>query len=131
MTGIIELDELLKSMSPELKHGEYAFCTVNGNYLDYAHLNPLATFAEAEGLTLILSVEQAKNAHLAYDGTFKQITLNVHSSLHATGLTAAVASKLTSHGISANVIAAYYHDHLFVPKEKADLALKALESLTE
>ncbi|HBY88217.1 MAG TPA: transporter, partial [Colwellia sp.] len=28
--------------------------------------------------------------------------------------------------ISANVIAAYYHDHIFVQSEKAELALKVL-----
>ncbi|WP_238326176.1 ACT domain-containing protein [Marinomonas sp. S3726] len=54
--------------------------------------------------------------------------MTVHSSLDAVGLTAAVATKLAEHDISANVIAAYYHDHIFVQKEKADAALQALKS---
>jgi hypothetical protein len=127
MSGIVELDELLKTMSPEVQVGEYVFCTLASDNLDYKHLNPLATFEEPEGLTLVISVEAAVQAKIAFEGTFKQITLTVHSSLDAVGLTAAVANKLTSYGISANVIAAYYHDHIFVQTEKAEQALLALK----
>lgn len=130
MAGIIELDELLRSMTPEIQIGEYVFCTVGGNYADYIHLNPLASFVESEGLTLILSVEAAEKAQLAYESKFKQITLTVHSSLDAVGLTAAVATKLSSYGISANVVAAYYHDHIFVQSEKANETLLALKEFS-
>jgi len=130
MPGIVELEKLLKSMSPEIRDGEYAFCTVNGKYSDYAHLSPLATFMESEGLTIIVPVEEAEKAQLIYEGTYKQITLTVHSSLDAVGLTAAVANKLASYGISANVIAAYYHDHIFVQTEEASKAILALKELS-
>ena len=93
MAGIVEIEELLKSMSPEIQSGEYVFCSVNGSYSEYAHLRPLASFAESEGLTLIVPVDLAEKAQLAYEGKFKQITLTVHSSLDAVGLTAAVATK--------------------------------------
>jgi len=33
-------------------------------------------------------------------------------------------------GISANVIAGFYHDHLFVPSDDADKAVAALLELT-
>jgi len=130
MSGIIEIDELLKSMSPQLQSGEYIFCSVDGNYSDYAHLNPIASFKESEGLTLILSVEAAEQAKIVYESKFKQITLTVHSSLDAVGLTAAVATKLTSYIISANVVAAYFHDHIFVQSEKAEQALSALKEFS-
>ena len=94
--------------------------------LDVSSLSPLATFNEAEGLTLVLQKETAVANNLTFESVFKGITLTVHSSLDAVGLTAAVATKLASKGISANVIAAYYHDHIFVQKEKAVLALEAL-----
>ena len=126
MTGIVEIQELLKSMSPEIQKCEYVFCSVNGKLSDYVNLNPLATFIEGEGLTLILKKSSADNAHISYEGIFKQITLTVHSSLEAVGLTAAVANKLSDKGISANVVAAYYHDHIFVQAEKAEDALLAL-----
>lgn len=112
-----------------MQEGEYVFCTVSGRCSDYAHLEPLASFVESEGVSLILPVATADKANLPYESTFRQITLTVHSSLSAVGLTAAISTKLASHGISANVVAAYYHDHLFVPADKADKALLALREL--
>lgn len=117
-------------MSPQLVEGDYVFCTVDGPLKDYLHLDPIATFREQEGLTLVLEAQQAEQAGLTTDSRFCLITLTVHSSLEAVGLTAAFASKLASYGISANVIAGYYHDHIFVPKGKAHEAMSALTELT-
>ncbi|PSU35812.1 ACT domain-containing protein [Photobacterium lutimaris] len=130
MAGMTDLQELLKSMAPELRAGEYVFCTVGGELAEYVGLSPVATFSESEGLTLVLSKDSADRGNLAYEATFRMITLTVHSSLEAVGLTAAVATKLAEQGISANVIAAYYHDHVFVQSEKADEALIALQSFS-
>ena len=130
MSGILKLEELLKTMSPELQAGEYVFCTVKGDLSDYVHLNPIASFIESEGLTLIMKDDVATKEGIDFDGRFKQITLMVHSSLSAVGLTAAVSNKLTEHGISANVVAAYYHDHIFVQSEKAQEALAALQEIS-
>ncbi len=130
MSGITDLDELLRSMSPKLVGSEFVFCTVSGVLTDYVELNPVATFIESEGLTLVLEKSAAEKAGLSFDGTYSQITLTVHSSLEAVGLTAAVASKLASKGISANVIAAYYHDHIFVQSDKAEAAVSALEEFS-
>lgn len=127
MSGITELNELLRSMQPRLLETEFAFCTVAGELSQYVSLNPLATFIESEGLTLILEKSVAERAGLAFDGAYRQITLTVHSSLEAVGLTAAVSTKLTEKGISANVVAAYYHDHIFVQSSKAEDALAALQ----
>ncbi|GAA5136060.1 ACT domain-containing protein [Thalassotalea piscium] len=127
MSGITELNELLKSMKPKLLTPEFLFCTVSGALVEYISLNPVATFVESEGLTLVLEKTVADSAGLHFDGTFRQITLTVHSSLDAVGLTAAVSDKLATKGISANVIAAYYHDHIFVPSTIADIALTALQ----
>ncbi|EIU7614568.1 ACT domain-containing protein [Vibrio vulnificus] len=126
MAGITDLQQLLQSMSPQLVEGDYVFCTVDGPLKDYLHLNPIATFREQEGLTLVLEAQQAEQAGLTTDSRFCLITLTVHSSLEAVGLTAAFASKLANCGISANVIAGYYHDHIFVQKEKAQAAMCAL-----
>ncbi|HAS6042359.1 TPA: ACT domain-containing protein [Vibrio vulnificus] len=130
MTGITDLQHLLQSMSPQLVEGDYVFCTVDGPLKDYLHLDPIATFREQEGLTLVLEAQQAEQAGLTTDSRFCLITLTVHSSLEAVGLTAAFASKLASYGISANVIAGYYHDHIFVPQRKAHEAMSALTELT-
>ena len=127
MAGIEDLEKLLSTMSPELIDGEYVFCTVpNGKYGDYQELSPMATFIELEGLTLVVSRESADKSGLEYDGVFKCITLTVYSSLEAVGLTAAVSTKLSEHQISANIIAAYFHDHVFVPSRSAEKALTLL-----
>lgn len=61
---------------------------------------------------------------------FRAITLEVHSSLNAVGLTAAVSGALARRGISANVVAAFYHDHIFVPAGQAQEALETLGALS-
>ncbi|MGR5387881.1 ACT domain-containing protein [Vibrio crassostreae] len=131
MAAITDLDLLLKSMSPEFIDGSYVFCTVGGGLADYVQLNPISTFREKEGLTLVLKEEVATKAQLDFDGVFSLITLSVHSSLEAVGLTAAFATKLGSYGISANVIAGFYHDHIFVQKDKAEAAMSALREFSE
>ena len=101
----------------------------NGSYGDGKELHPVASFAEPEGLTLIVPRDQAKEAGAEFDGVFRMISLQVHSSLEAVGLTAKVAEALTAHGICANVVAAFYHDHLFVPALRAEEALSVLTDL--
>ncbi len=129
MIGESNLDTLLQNMSPRLRDKEYVFCTVEGAYKDYAALSPLASFQEEEGLTLVLSKEAALSANLPSSSIFRLITLEVHSSLEAVGLTAAISKALAGQGISANVMAAYYHDHIFVPGDRAQDAMDALNQL--
>jgi len=131
MSGETDLTILLHNMSPVLHDEEYVFITVDGNYGDYQHLGPLCSYKEKEGLTLIIPKKIASIHNMEIDAVFKVITLEVHSSLNAVGLTAAVASKLSADGISANVVAAYYHDHVFVQAEFADRAVKSLKGLTK
>lgn len=126
MIGETNLEILLATMSPNLMAEEYVFCSVQGDYIDYNALSPLASFRESEGLTLVISKEMALAHQLPFESVFRGITLTIHSSLDAVGLTAAVSGKLAANNISANVIAAYYHDHIFVQSEKAELALKVL-----
>jgi len=127
LTGERSLAKLLSSMSPKLISGEYVFCTIeNGVYGDYAEAMPIASFIEEEGLTLVLLRESAEKAGLRYEGIFRCITLMVHSSLEAIGLTAAVSAKLSEHQVSANVIAAFYHDHVFVPARDVKKAINVL-----
>lgn len=130
MTGETELQQLLRSMSPVLLKHEYVFSTVrNARYGDYAQANPIASFSESEGLTLVVLKDAAEQSGLSYQGVFRCITLGIHSSLEAVGLTAAVSGALAENGISANIIAAYFHDHIFVPSDLADKALGILLKL--
>jgi hypothetical protein len=130
MAGEEDLDTLLVLLEPSLLPGDFVFCTAaNLKYGDFAELQPLASYQEEEGLTLVLAKQSADVAGLAYDSVFNCITLMVHSSLEAVGLTAAVSGKLAANGISANVMAAYHHDHVFVPENKAQVALQLLTEL--
>ncbi|MEX0738326.1 MAG: ACT domain-containing protein [Pseudohongiella sp.] len=130
MNGIVDLPSLLQSLVPRLTEGEYVFCSVTGPLTDYASLDPIAAIRETEGLTLILPVYVAELEGLSFHGTYRQITLTVHSSLEAVGLTAAVSVRLAANNIPANVVAGYYHDHIFVPGDKADQALQVLSQLS-
>ncbi len=128
--GETDLGRLLKTMSPLLNEGEFVFLTFPGaRYGDQAMLAPIASFMESEGLTLVVPKDHADEKALVYQGVFKCITLQVHSSLEAVGLTAAFAEKLTSCAISANVIAGFYHDHILVSVSDADSAMSALREL--
>jgi hypothetical protein len=130
MSGERDLETLLSTLSPRLAREEYVFCTfADACYGDHADLEPLAAVGEAEGLTLIVPRSAADARGLAYEAVFRRITLKVHSSLDAIGLTAAFSAELTRHGISANVIAGYYHDHILVQAELAARALAALQEL--
>ena len=130
MSGETNLEKLLASMAPELRDGEYVFCTFpNARYGDYQDLEPVAAINESEGLTLLIPKSKADEQNYSYEVAFKGISLTVHSSLDAVGLTAAFSGKLAEHGISANVFAGYYHDHIFVQSELAQSAIEALNEI--
>lgn len=128
MTGETDLAQLLQNMSPELNAGEYVFCVVE-SMERAASLRPLCLFHEKEGITVVVSQQQADSESLAYSVVMAWITLTVHSSLEAVGLTAAVSRALTEANISCNVVAAYYHDHIFVPFADARHAMEVLQAI--
>ena len=132
MTGETDLNTLIAQMRPMLDPEPYVFCTfANRTFQDLVEYEAIGLFAETEGTTAILPVERARELGLADAEWFRRITLTVHSSLEAVGLTAAIAEALTGKGISANVVAAYFHDHVFVPAERAEEAMEALRNLAQ
>ncbi len=132
MSASTELQALLAALRPTLMPGDFVFVTQpNAKYGDGAELKPIAVFVESEGMTLVIPKDLAGIAgQQKCSGDFRLITLQVHSDLHAVGLTAAISGALASRGISANMVAAYHHDHLFVPSSCADEALVALNELS-
>jgi len=115
-----------RRLDPALQPGEWVFVTVT-------HLpdsvEPLATFCEAEGLSMVLPRAQADALGLAYEFVAAWISLGTQSALDDVGLTAAVSGRLAAAGISCNVIAARHHDHVLVPLARAEQALSLLEQL--
>ena len=131
MSGQTDLATLLRTLRPSLRPTTYVFCTIeDAVYGDLADVRPIASIAEGEGLTLVLPQASADHAGLAYEGLFRCITLEVHSSLQAVGLTAAVAGALAKIGVSANMLAGYFHDHVLVPAADVEAAMACLDALT-
>ena len=131
MSGETDLARLLASMTPVLQPGRFVFATLpDGTALPAASIVPVMSFREAEGLTLILSEEAA--AQLGLPGIFpsRMITLEVHSSLEAVGFLAAITHHLAAAGMGVNPVSAFYHDHLFVPAERAEEAMRLLRELS-
>ncbi|MBI5951459.1 MAG: ACT domain-containing protein [Chloroflexi bacterium] len=129
MIGETDLSRLIKGMKPELNEGEYVYCLADTK-AQAVVLDPLCYFLEKEGVTVVLPREKADTLKIPYSTICAWITLTVHSSLEAVGLTAAVAKSLTEANISCNVVAAFYHDHIFVPVKDAKRALRVLKELT-
>lgn len=128
MAGETQLEELLLSMNPTLHAEAY------GIVLDAQNIFPkskaFAVIAEEEGVTIIATIEALQGAEIVAPSKWARITLTIHSSLDAVGLTAAFATALKDVGISANVIAGFYHDHIFVPWGKGKEAVNALNLLS-
>jgi hypothetical protein len=130
MEGEKELDKLLKTMRPIHNPGEFVFCSS----IELAAINPenaILIFKETEGYTVILKKTTADMLQLSYSFIASWITLTVHSSLEAVGLTAAFSNALAKAGISCNVVAAYYHDHIFVDIAHTKKAMDILNSFAE
>ena len=126
--GESDLLTLIAEMSPTLDDQVWAFVSVDGVSPEYVAEHALATFRESEGTTLIIPWAQAE----AFDRRSEpmaRVTLNVHSSLEAVGLTAVVSQALASEAISANIVAGFYHDHIFVPKIAGARAVACLSLL--
>ena len=131
MVAETDLNVLLKNLSPVANSENYVFTTLPADGLTSTLVSAAkGMFQESEGTTLILPVAAAKKANLQFQGYYRCITCEVHSSLEAVGMTAAMSTALGNAEISANVVAAYYHDHIFVPAEKVDLAIEVLTSLS-
>ena len=128
MAAITDLGRLLASMEPVLAGDEYGYACVAGLP---AGLPVFATVSEAEGLTLVALAADLAAAGIAYQGGWARISLTVQSDLAAVGLTAAIATALAGRGISANVIAGFHHDHIFVQAGRADEAMAALRALSD
>jgi hypothetical protein len=131
MAGETDLKKLLGSMTPELLPGTYVFATLTPGVAQPAGLEPMMSFREREGITLILREEDAKAASLEATFRCRMVTLNIHSSLEAVGFLAAITTRLATAGMGVNPVSAFYHDHLFVPADRAEEAMELLRGLAK
>lgn len=128
MGAVRDTRAMITGMAPVLDETLYHFCVSEDETLvEHA----LAIFREDEGLTLILSDALAAAHGVQTDLAMRRITLSVHSALDGVGLTAAVATALAQGGIPCNMVAAYHHDHAFVPAQQAEQAMVILTELAK
>ena len=130
MSGETDHVRLQQMMAPDLRPETYVYCT----FQDYRlpdDLSPICTFRESEGLTAIVERAQAVPAKVPFIFEAKLITLTVHSSLEAIGFLATISTALARAGIPCNAVAAFHHDHLFIPVDRADDAFALLEALSK
>ena len=131
---ISNLESMLATMSPKLNDERVAYLSSKDVHAVLAKLPPasiIGTFREEEAMTFIVELTAAENSGLEILFRGAWITLTVHSALAGVGLTAAFAKALGDQDISANVVAAYYHDHIFVSVEDAERAMTALQKLQQ
>ena len=127
--GEVDINVLIGSMRPVLHEKQFVFATVPVGF-DSSDLNPMMVFQEQEGTTLIITEEVASSARLNAEFPCKMITLNIHSSLEAVGFLAKITGHLAALNMGVNPVSGFYHDHLFVPADRADDALVALKELS-
>jgi len=129
MTGETDLHILLQTMKPKLNVGDFVFCSLRD--LTTIDINDaILVFKEEEAITVIIKRAIAETLQLKYSYIASWITLTVYSSLDAVGLTAAFSKALAENGISCNVVAAYYHDHIFIDKKDTDKAMEILNKFS-
>lgn len=68
MVGKKDIRKLMASLSPHLMDGDFVFFTIqNAKNGDFAELLPMASFCEDEGLTLLVTKENADKAGFNYE----------------------------------------------------------------
>lgn len=126
--GESDLAKLCATLSPVMAEPVYVYCCLP-DFILPAGLPTICTVREREGLTAVVERDDAERLRLPYTFDARLITLSVHSGLDAVGFMAVISRKLADAGISCNVIAGYYHDHVLVPAERASDAMVALQEI--
>ncbi|WP_298236567.1 ACT domain-containing protein [uncultured Azohydromonas sp.] len=125
MLGEMNLAVLCETMAPTLHPGTFVYCCVPHEKFPLP-IEPLCTFKESEGVTVILESEAASAMGLEYQYECAMIALTVHSALNAVGFIAVISNELARQNIPCNVVSAFHHDHLFVPHSQRDHAMDVL-----
>ncbi|ALS97699.1 ACT domain-containing protein [Lacimicrobium alkaliphilum] len=126
-----QLERLISQMQPRLDPRTFVFACLGQEQAMPEGLQPQMLFMEKEGPTLIVEQQQALKHDLGYEFVSRMITLNVHSALDAVGFLATITSHLAGYNMGVNPVSGFYHDHLFVPADKAELAMQALTELID
>ena len=128
-SGEEDLSNILNNLQPELLNEDYVFITLDNDSDSENELDPIATFKEKEGITLVVTQERAQGNNLQYNSVLSCISLGVHSSLTSVGLIATISKSLSDNGIACNVFSGYFHDHIFVQKSLSAQAMELINNI--
>jgi uncharacterized protein len=144
--GSLSLRHLLSTLAVTQHPTTYVFATIAPSSTGIAPSHAPVPFEEivlffrepctapddspsAGQVTLIIPEHVALTHQIPHTYACKMLTCNVHSSLSAVGFMAVLTRKLADAGISVNPVSGYFHDHLFVPVERAERAVEVLEQI--
>jgi hypothetical protein len=128
MSGLTDLHHTLKTLKVVCDDIQYGFASIeNESQIDREKV--LATFHENGQLAVIAPLDYLNNLGIENEGPYAKLTIDIHTSLELVGLTAVMATELAKNRISANVVAAFYHDHVFVQYDLRQKAQQVLEEL--
>jgi hypothetical protein len=130
VSGETDLRQMLRDLRPLLCARRYSFIVAPPRAPTPATHAVWARIEEDEGTTIIAAEEVIEGTTMDM-GAWARITLGIHSSLAAVGLTAVVAGALAEAKIPANVVAGFYHDHIFVPWSRRDETMELLRALSQ
>ena len=121
---------MLSGMTPVMTETDYVFVSLPPSALTLDIVEQAkATYQEQEGISLVLPLSFSEQKELPLSAPMRCITLNVYSALEGVGLTAAVSTAVADSNIPCNIIAAYHHDHIYVPSELSEKAFDILLEL--
>lgn len=127
-----DLSKLLSALAVKRRDGVWRFETIASDEASWTELISLRNvrdiamlFQEEEGLSVITRAL----ADTPDGNRWAWLELSVYSDLQAVGFLAKVSAALTEAGVPCNAVAAYHHDHIFVPEAQAERAIKAIEAL--
>ncbi|MFT4716493.1 MAG: hypothetical protein ACI861_002434 [Paracoccaceae bacterium] len=122
--------DMISEMTPTFRPGVFVFVTtIDASISEALVTEAISVFREDEGMSMIIPVELAEKHALEMEHPMRCITLNVYSSLEGVGLTSAVSAALDANGIPCNMVAAFHHDHVFVPLDVSERAMQVLVNL--
>ena len=127
MTGSSDVAAMLRTLEVVARPDEYVYATLPVGHPAVSFA--AATITEREGLTAVLRRSDADQYEVKYEYVAAWLTLSVHSALESVGLTSALSQALSQAGISANVLAGYFHDHILVPACESERAIAVLHEL--
>ena len=125
-----DLEAMLQTLTVSVRPDRYTFIDVPSGAAPRVGNGVAAVISEAGSDTVVATIERAEHEGWPIDFVAAWLTLDIHSALHAVGLTAAFSAALADAGIPCNVLAGFRHDHLLVQSQRADEAVVALKSFS-